>query len=189
MDPDARDATRIVGTGGGTVASIVGGIVNISDITISGGEQGISITTNAVSELNNLVIEDNVGVEMGGGVHIASNADVVLTDLVIRNNEALQGGGVHLANDAKRLVISGATIEGNSAGETGGGIFASGSLSVGSSWLSDNTAATAGGGLYATLSPHRSMIVDFGEQCGERRWNRARVHHHRFILCKPSQRQ
>ena len=83
VDEDARDTTRIVGSGSGAVASIVGGIVNLSDFSISGGTLGVSISTNAISNLDNLVIEDNAGGEEGGGISLASNSEAVINNVLM----------------------------------------------------------------------------------------------------------
>ena len=149
-DETSRDMTVLVGTGDSTVATIAGGAVNLQNLTVSGGTQGVSITSSAVATLSNLAIQDNMGATMGGAVYVSSNSDVKLMDLLIQNNSADQGGGVHVASDAKRVEISGSTIQNNDASESGGGIHASASISVSDSWIADNSTAGAGGGLYAT---------------------------------------
>ena len=160
-DEDARDTTYIVGTGSGPVTTIVGGLVNMSNLTVSGGSQGIAITSNAVSTLTNLVVEDNVNDVNGGGVSVSGNADVVLNNLLIQNNTAAQGGGVYLAADAKKMQITDSTIRDNAATEAGGGIHTSAPFLLQGSWISDNNTDGNGGGVYATTIAPEVENSDF----------------------------
>jgi MYXO-CTERM domain-containing protein len=147
----SRDTTILVGTGDGTVATLAGGAVNFQNLTVSGGTQGVAITSSAVATLSNLAIQDNMGALSGGGVYISSNSDVKLMDLLIQNNSADQGGGVHVAADAKLVEISGSTISDNDALEGGGGIYTAAAISVSDSWIAGNSTTGSGGGLYATI--------------------------------------
>jgi CSLREA domain-containing protein len=83
-----------------------------------------------------------------GGAIDASNAPLTLTNVTISGNTATEsGGGVY---SERPLTISDSTIADNTAGSGGGGIFASGKYNVviEDSTISGNT-AEAGGGIYS----------------------------------------
>ena len=97
--------------------------VELSGLTISGGDQG--------------------GFMAGGG--ISNSESLLITGTTISGNSASYGGGIYNNFDAT-LTITSSTISGNAA-NYGGGIANLEVLSISSSTISNNTAESSGGGI------------------------------------------
>ena len=83
----------------------------------------------------------------GGGMRILENATAELVDVVIRDNDVVQNGGGIWAEtgfSAQRL-----TLSGNTAGDMGGGLYATGGFGyITDLVLSGNESGNSGGGMY-----------------------------------------
>ena len=150
-DPDNATHARVF--------YITGGTVNISNMTIKGGNisplsgsdrfgGGIYISGGTVN-LNTVTV---FGSKASHGSGIYNNSTLTIDSSTISNNNATSnGGGIY--NDSQGvLTITSSTISGNSADINGGGIFNSGaSVTIISSTISGNSASASsgyGGGLY-----------------------------------------
>ena len=101
-----------------------------------GGGVYINNTGSVTVTFTNVTITNNKSTDDGGGVFISGNAgSVSFTDCVISNNEANnstiagQGGGIFNVG-ADVFNLTRCTINGNSAGDEGGGVYSSESGSV-----------------------------------------------------------
>ncbi len=76
--------------------------------------------------MNRCTVSGNTASDTGGGIFSRKLAEgdsglVELVDCTINNNEAEQGSGIY--NDSGELYMYGCTVSGNTASDTGGGIF------------------------------------------------------------------
>ena len=118
---DTGDGFRILSIDDGDENNLID--VELSGLTISGGDQG--------------------GFMGGGG--ISSSESLLITGTTISGNSASYGGGIYNNFDAT-LTITSSTISGNAA-NFGGGIANLEVLSISSSTISNNTAEYSGGGI------------------------------------------
>jgi len=113
-DPPGSPETTIIDATGSdnlVISRFHGG--KIQGFTIRGGKGGIRMSGGDVV-LQDLIIEDNVSDEPGGGVKGGGGADsLTIIDCTIRRNRAPGGGGGVWANGP--LTITGSTIEANEA--------------------------------------------------------------------------
>lgn len=111
-----------------------------SEISIEGGESGITIarsTASATPEMRLFYVQ-------------GSSADLSLRNLTLSNGKSVLGGAI--LNDAGKLTLTDSTVSSNSASEDGGGIFNfRGTTTLTSSTLSSNSASGYGGGIYNYL--------------------------------------
>ena len=114
-------------------------------ITISGGLLSraffVSVTGNLV--LRNLAIIDGRD-KFGGGLAVEGTA--MLDHALVANNEATSGagGGIFVSTDGKLLLVN-STVSGNVTTEFGGGIGATGEVTVRSSTVAFNFGERGGG--------------------------------------------
>ena len=157
----ASATTTTISGAGDRVFHVLGGSVVISNVTVSGGNPGVSanggglmVTGGAVTLSNSLVSTNQA--ESGGGVAISAGSLAVNFSTLAGNTATLgSGGGLHVGSGTV-VTINNSTISGNTASNatsgSGGGIFvnsgATGTLN--NSTVSGNTASgvdvTAGGG-------------------------------------------
>lgn len=93
----------------------------------------------------------------GGGIEIDAGYHLYIESSEISNNSSTFGGGIHIMGDAKVTISGNTMIKGNTATDSGGGVYCDAAhvvLTNGAS-LGDfvinpigNTAANAGGGFY-----------------------------------------
>jgi hypothetical protein len=132
---------------------IFGADVEISDVTIAGGNDGGDYTSPGGGVANhgnltmtNTTISNNVSSGLGGG-GIYNAGTMIIDNSLITLNRAIGGGGVC---NIGSLTMTESTVSGNSATSHGGGIAnIGGRLSITDSTLSANSALT-GGGIYNT---------------------------------------
>lgn len=118
----------------GRVFSIQGGVVNLRNLTITGGYSG----------------------EDGGGLFLeGSGSDVSLTNCTVTGNTAsMNGGGIAVSGDNIKLQMNGCTVNGNHSGYEGGGLYVgntgdNASVTISNSTISGNTTnSDKGGGLH-----------------------------------------
>ncbi len=160
--PGAAGLT-ISGDGASRVFNIIGGIVNISRLTVSNGNAsgnipnvGGGIFNAGTLTLTNATISGN-SAGLGGGIFNAGA--LTLTDVTVSGNSAALGGGIlngGIAVAGVQAPIGGAgtstltdvTISGNSADLSGGGIFNSGTSTLTNVTISGNSAVQQGGGIF-----------------------------------------
>lgn len=117
-----------------------GAVLNVRDVTISGGDSGVNT---------------------GGGI-LNARGNVLLFHSLVAGNTGDNGAGISNDSGALRLVSS--TVRNNTtSGGGGGGIYNDGFLSIKYSRLNSNRANTHGGGLYNELGGrtfiYRSDII------------------------------
>jgi CSLREA domain-containing protein len=106
--------------------------------------------------ISNLTIRKGWAAGDGGAIHSTSRDIVRLIDVALVDNVARgSGGGVYSdGNEGGSLIVERSTIQGNSSGSTGGGLYVTrGSLTVSGTseaamLISGNHAAGDGGGVY-----------------------------------------
>ena len=120
------------------------GIVGTILLTSSLGP--LVFTTPTANPGYTITVEGGITVVDGQGdtqdFNIQSGANVVLTDLELENGLALNGGAV--AN-AGTLALNACNLVGNSATNSGAGLYNTGSLTVSDSLINNNTAKYGGG--------------------------------------------
>ena len=90
----------------------------------------------------------------GGGIYVGFSAELQAFDVIVRGNRARVGGGILQAGNA---LIRGATIEGNEA-SSGAGIFVDNNgIDLANATISGNLATGSGGGIY--VSQQRSIQI------------------------------
>jgi hypothetical protein len=160
LDLHGEDKTTTIIDGGAVdhVVNVNGPhTVSLNSLTIQNGSasQGGGIYNLGELNLSETVVVNNVAVDFGGGIYHAST----LNTLTVENSEILSngatdanssGGGVYTEGP---LTITTSTIDGNNAGDEGGGISlegASSSLDMTGSMVSNNSINAsngAGGGI------------------------------------------
>ena len=115
----------------------------ISNCEASGG--GAITLAYSTAFLQDLILEENVGRYDGGAISTHAS-DVEIHDCVIRNNYADWGGGIEVSSTT--LLIEGAVIEENIAGNAGGGVYVhlDGDPTILGTRFENNTAVNFGGG-------------------------------------------
>lgn len=140
------------GWGGGLHLATV--TVSIEESTVSGNaaEIGGGIFVNGADlTLVNSSIDDNDGIERGGGLFLGITSTLTASGGTLsRNTAGTLGGGGLFAQQDPTIDMTGTRIEGNQAVGVGGGFAVFGNLSfVGSDLdIVDNVAAAAGGLYY-----------------------------------------
>ncbi|MBZ0292398.1 MAG: DUF11 domain-containing protein, partial [Anaerolineae bacterium] len=172
-DLDIRGELVIVGTGASE--TIIDGAhldrifhiavpvnVHISAVTIRNGESsdqggGILSENGARLTVSNSRFIDNTTNQRGGAIMTYHNYNVdglVLTveDSVFVNNSAQTCGaiGTNIYRSSIRLIITGSTFTGNSAGTYGGAICNANTMYIDNSTISNNTSGRNGGGIGTT---------------------------------------
>lgn len=177
IDGDASHSVFVV-----DFESVAPGTVTLGGMTIRNGRStyggginasgGEGSATGEILILDNLIVENNVAGEDGGGLR-ARGISVSIRNSTIRNNQAGiygygEGAGVSFRGDylGGSLELVNTTISGNTivadpdTMSRGGGIFVSQAMdfTLRNSTISDNEAPDAGGGVYATYSTNVSIL-------------------------------
>jgi predicted outer membrane repeat protein len=130
------------GDGGGLYIvnnlTVANSAITGNSTTMNGG--GIFHVNNGTTVLTNAAINGNSAGVNGGGIF---GHNVTVTGGTINNNSARYGGGVFGSN----LTITGSTISTNAAQLGGGGISGFGELTVTGATIEGNTAGGSGGGI------------------------------------------
>ncbi|MDB9423452.1 Calx-beta domain-containing protein, partial [Microcystis aeruginosa CS-564/01] len=112
---------------------------------------GILVEENALANISNSIITQNVYVAMSGGSAstrgggISNFGNTTIQSSTINQNSSGYGGGIY--NEGS-LTINDSTINENSSTYDGGGIYSSGTLTVTNSVVNSNKAGFNGGGFY-----------------------------------------
>jgi hypothetical protein len=139
------------------------------------GSGGGLFTASGTVQITGTLIEGNSANRAGGGIEITVG-DLTLTGVMLNGNDASggagtpnpgNGGGLH-ATGASTILITGGTVNMNSAGREGGGLWnASGTMTVDAVMIDGNIASgpaanDGGGGLFnngGTLIVHNGTMI------------------------------
>ncbi|MDJ0583895.1 choice-of-anchor Q domain-containing protein, partial [Microcystis sp. M49636_WE2] len=112
---------------------------------------GILVDQNALANISNSIITQNVYVSMSGGSAstrgggISNFGNTIIQSSTINQNSSGHGGGIY--NEGS-LTINDSTINENNSTYDGGGIYSSGTLTVTNSVVNSNKTGFNGGGFY-----------------------------------------
>ncbi|WP_420490000.1 Calx-beta domain-containing protein [Microcystis aeruginosa] len=112
---------------------------------------GILVDQNALANISNSIITQNVYVSMSGGSAstrgggISNFGNTIIQSSTINQNSSGYGGGIY--NEGS-LTINDSTINENNSTYDGGGIYSSGTLTVTNSVVNSNKTGFNGGGFY-----------------------------------------
>ena len=136
-----------------------------------GGVGGGGYLGNVTGDITDCTFDGNSAGGVGGGLYNYRSSTRV-SNSTVSNNSAFNGAGLYndAANSPSTIVMTNCTVSGNSAGDSGGGIYnrrsgASGQGTVNASFctVSNNSANTAGGGYYTQGSLLlANCVVDSG---------------------------
>ena len=142
-DLDITNSVTIVGAGAGQTViesqgnwrhfEVHGGVLNLSGLTLRGGSQAATDTTNADSR--------------GGSIYVHAGAGLVLSQAVIENSAAQNGGAIFVQGAA---ALTDVELRDNTARNHGGAVYNEGALSLNRVTVASNQAVTDGGGVYHT---------------------------------------
>jgi hypothetical protein len=127
--------------GGGFLNS---GALTLNDVMVvnNSGGSGAGILNNAggTLEVTNSTIANNTSTGLGGGVHNAGTTTI--NNSTVSTNQALNGGGVY-SEFGSTLTVTQATVAFNSASSNGGGLYneAQVSTTIGNTIVAKNTSA------------------------------------------------
>jgi Leucine-rich repeat (LRR) protein len=158
---------KSAGASAGRVLEILAGIVEINNLTITGGDgnniNGSGIINSGTLTLTNCVVRNNTltgGIANGAGIY--NTGFLVLRNSTVNNNvinsisSTFQGAGIY--HNGSNLLMEYCTVSSNSF-SPGGGSFQGAGLYLGNaSFVFDNisvvnnTGATAGGGFFSALT-------------------------------------
>jgi predicted outer membrane repeat protein len=100
--------------------------------------------------------------ELGGG--IAALTSLAFAGCTFTSNCAAQGGGIYNSDDGGTLDVRDSTFTGNTASDSGGGLYNLGTATLLNCTLSGNTAGSAGGGIFngasGTLAVKDSTVLN-----------------------------
>ena len=157
--------STVNGDGGG-IAAFNGGVVTITNTTISGNQANFQTTLPffgggvflgdpgpfpATISVVNSVISDNLAwtpdqvffVQQGGGIYSFAGSVSIVGTTIANNRASSDGGGLHGSFTVDQASI----ISGNVSGGLGGGVF--GVSSINKSSVTGNSAVYSGGAFYA----------------------------------------
>lgn len=142
--------------GGGVLNQ--GGTLTLSNSTVSGNTASVSGNSGGFgggidNESGTLHLVDSTvsgnTARIGGGLFVDGSSTVTLSDSSVSDNTADQeGGGIATDDDVVTLTLTNCTVNGNTSGLGGGGIFSIGNLTLSNSTVRDNTANDGGGGIH-----------------------------------------
>ncbi|MBO4547140.1 MAG: right-handed parallel beta-helix repeat-containing protein, partial [Treponema sp.] len=117
---------KLKGSSSAAVLTISGAIpVDISDLTITGGQRGVNMAAAATVTITDCEITENTGSVSGTGVYVGAGGSITIKDTNITKNTAngssSSGGGIYV-NTSTALAhfeVSGGSISNNTAKEGG----------------------------------------------------------------------
>jgi CSLREA domain-containing protein len=149
---DGNDLSRIFDVAPGATAHISG--MTVRDGTDLGGG-GVRLLTGSLT-LDDVLVEDNESQSAGGGIEVGGlDAVLEIRDSIVRNNRAPffggDGGGIEATG---QITINRTRIIGNQASGSGGGLSGRGVVNVIGSTIANNRATSSifafGGGISAS---------------------------------------
>jgi predicted outer membrane repeat protein len=145
---DVKNNTCAGNSGGGIFASADATLtdVNVVDNTDPGGAGGGLRAAGNVT-IDGGRFENNVSFNPGGGMRVTGT--LTMTDVIVLTNSntasGTNGGGIRADGG---LTLTGGTIQGNTAANFGGGVYATAATISGATFQSNS--AKQGGGVYVT---------------------------------------
>jgi hypothetical protein len=149
----------VSGNNANRVLTLVGGALNLSNLTITGGNSasggGGILVGGGNLILVSSTITGNSATDFGGGINILASGTATITNSTISGNTAPIGGGI-VADGTTSITNS--TVSGNTATSnsgTGGGIDSEGNLTVTNSTITGNQVPNGnnnGGGILKTAN-------------------------------------
>jgi predicted outer membrane repeat protein len=148
---DAHNASRIF-----DIVSLTPGLVNISGLTLTGGNTsrasgnlagGAILSDVATLNLSDMVITGNHSADVGGGV-VNHGSLTILNSTLSFNTADVDGGGVYFASSSE-LTIQDSTFSYNTGRSGGAGYFAGGTQTITGSTF-DHNQAFFGGAIFST---------------------------------------
>lgn len=132
----------------GGAVQLLGTVVADNVAAVAGG--GATLVEATVGADAATEVRDDVAAERGGGLYLV---DSTWTGGTIATNDAQDGGGVYVSGTGQgSSTVSGATISGNQAATSGGGLFAGGPYALQDLVVEDNVSQSRGGGMYTTAA-------------------------------------
>ena len=125
--------------------------------SVTGDGAGVHVPAGGNFKLTGGTIQGNSASACGGGVSV--RGDFTMTGGTIYGNEANKGAGIILRNTAKANITDG-TIQGNTAGADGGGMYLQSSdanTEINGVTIKENSAVN-GGGIYLNVSTSEATI-------------------------------
>lgn len=145
-------STILDGDGAPTVLTVQGAGLNLAQMTIQGGGQGLDLS-GVIGSVDTVEVANNSGDSAGAGIAVRNDSNVNLLTVYIESNSGTDGGGLHLDATSQATLTNG-WIANNSASGSGGGIYSEGNLALADTSLRENEAAVHGGGAFVTgISP------------------------------------
>jgi hypothetical protein len=120
--------------------SVGGGLANYGAVTLS----NCTVSGNATSTK---IINGATYFGFGGGLYNTGTAS--LTSCTVSGNSAPSGFGGGIYSKSGKLTLTNCTLSGNSAGQSGGGLFTTGTAALTSCTVSGNSSGS-GAGMYST---------------------------------------
>ncbi len=136
------------GNGGAVYFNNNSGKLLLDTVTFTGNEGydgGAVYSTSAVT-LNNVEFDGNTATRNGAALYNTNNISSNGT-VVFKNNSAVLGGGIYYTGTAG-ITLSDMTFTGNTASNSGGGIYATKALILENNTFTDNEADCKGGAVY-----------------------------------------
>jgi predicted outer membrane repeat protein len=154
----------------GRVFLITGGTVNLSGLTITGGNApngGAIANLGGNLTITDSVVSGNTAANLGGGIYATGPTTIsgsTISGNTANNPAGITGGGIH---NTGSLTLINSTVSGNSVpngNQNGGGIRSEGPTSIVNSTVTNNSAAGAAsaGGLFrsaGTVTATNSLIA------------------------------
>ena len=130
--------------------------INTSHIhaNTAGGYGGGILSYSRALILEGVLLEVNTA-DMWGGAIMVEDGELTMTDSTVRWNHAFKGGGLYNFLGAVVTIEDGTEFKGNTAQETGGGIYNWGILTLRDSTIIDNEAGVGGG-----IDNHGEMDIE-----------------------------
>jgi uncharacterized repeat protein (TIGR02543 family) len=147
--------------GGNSKLDISGEVAVSGNKTYSNGGGIYVYSSNTVLDISeDVVVSGNTAGQNGGGINISGNGSTLnISDNVhIDSNKATSFGG-GILTFADTAVTGDAHIVGNTSDLQGGGIYATGLLTISGGTINNNTTGTNGGGVYVAYADLEKLDV------------------------------
>ena len=163
-EPGAYSMFRVGGTGDALISGVTltknrvkalnEGKFTFDDVTVSGSSSSYGGALYAGNtgdlEVKNSTFENNEASSNGGAVYVYNSGEATISDSVFKDNDAEDTGGAIYIFGAD-LTLTRTQVTGNTAQESGGGVYFGPSVdnvSIADSTIDSNTAEEFGGGAY-----------------------------------------
>jgi hypothetical protein len=139
-------------------------MVTLNGMTIQNGNAirggGIRNDGSGTVHVNNSAIYNNTATGTGGGIHNDGGGTVHVNNSAVYDNTTNgSGGGIQNDSSNEMLIVNHSTISGNESNDVGGGIANYGPLTVTNSTINDNTAGFDGGGIFTEMDSDVVTVI------------------------------